>query len=370
MRIGIITHPLVTNYGGILQNFALQTVLKRMGHEVTTTEKKRVVSLPLWKVPLAYGKRILLNVIGKKTPIFLEQKENRLAPFIQQNTLRFQNTYINKKVYNDYKDIESSEYDAFVVGSDQIWRREYFKAIEQNYLKFAENWNVKRIAYAASFGTDKWEYSRKQTRECGRLLKLFDAVSVREKSGVTLCKKYFNVDAVHVLDPTMLLDAEDYIRTFEAANTPISSGSLFVYVLDKSAEKEKVVQQIAKDRGLKPFQVYSEAENVKAPTEERVHPPVEQWLRGFYDADFVITDSFHGTVFSILFKKPFIVFGNEARGMSRFSSLLSTFGLQERLVTDLTKINNLGEIDWNSVYEKLSQLRAFSMNYLTLSLNK
>ncbi len=370
MRIGILTLHLNANYGGILQNFALQTVLKRMGHDVRTIKKKKF-SLPLWKAPLTHGKRILLKILGKgKYPVFYEQKQKRERPIIEQNTSRFVNNYIQIKTYKNYSDIKEEEYNAFVVGSDQVWRPDYFASkIEHAYLKFAKNWEVKRIAYAASFGTDDWEYTPKQTIKCGRLLKLFDAVSVREKSGVVLCKTHFDVDAFHILDPTMLLETKDYIHVFEVANTPPSLGSMLVYILDDSPEKNALIKKIAKEKGLVPFRVNNSKEGYsKAALQERIQPSVEQWIRGFYDAEYVVTDSFHGCVFSILFRKPFIALGNERRGMSRFSSLLNTFGLQERLVTDLTKIKHLGEIDWDSVYEKLSRLRILSMDYLIQSL--
>ena len=90
------------------------------------------------------------------------------------------------------------------------------------YLAFAKDWKqIKRIAYAASFGTDKWEYTLEETRECAALLKLFDAVSVREASAVQLCKNYFQIKAVHLLDPTLLLSKEDYLSLDGVKNTPI-----------------------------------------------------------------------------------------------------------------------------------------------------
>ena len=236
MKIGILTLPLHTNYGGILQAYALQTVLERMGHEVCLIEKKRKpFRLPLWKAPLVYGKRVLKNLAGHPYPIFYEQKVNREEPITRQNTDLFIKRYIKRRIVNDFSELKESDFDAIVVGSDQIWRPKYFNGnIEDAYLKFAEGWNIKRIAYAASFGTDEWEYTAAQTKECARLLKQFDAVSVREASGVDLCRKHFGVEARHVLDPTMLLTAEDYIRLFETAGTPKSPGTLLCYILDET----------------------------------------------------------------------------------------------------------------------------------------
>ena len=344
MRIAILTLPLHTNYGGILQAYALQTVLERMGHEVCIVEKKRKpVTLPLWKVPLVYGKRMLKNAKGRPFPLFYEQKVNREEPFVRQHTDKFICRYIKRRIVGDFSEINESDYDAIVVGSDQIWRPKYFNDnIERAFLDFTEGWDVRRIAYAASFGTDEWEYTRAQTRRCGRLLKRFDAVSVR--------------------DPTMLLEKEDYIRLFENANTPKSNGTLLNYILDDTPEKTALTNRIAKERGLVPFRVNAKSD-INLPIENRIAPSVEQWLRGFYDAEFVVTDSFHACVFSILFNKPFLVVGNQKRGLSRFVSLLGMFGLEDRLITDMN-INNVlfsKVIDYMPINNLLNELKQKSI---------
>lgn len=369
MKIGILTLPLHTNYGGILQAYALQTVLERMGHEVHVIEKKRhLLSIPIQKMPFCYGKRIVKNIIGRKCPIFYEQKYNREQPIIRQNTDKFIKKYIHIAEYDDFSDIKESEYDAIVVGSDQVWRPKYFglNQIENAYLKFAEGWNIKRIAYAASFGTDEWEYNSKQTSECGRLLRMFDSVSVREDSGVDLCKRYFGVDAQHVLDPTMLLGKEDYIKLFTDANTPKSKGNLLCYILDEAEEKKALIKRVADEKGLIPFNVKSQSDDINSPVSERIQPSLEQWLRGFYDAEFVVTDSFHACVFSILFNKPFIVYENLGRGMARFVSLLSTFGIKDRMVTPIDRSQYIGEIDFENVYTNLELYRNFSFGMFSV----
>ena len=365
MKVGILTLPLHTNYGGILQAYALQTVLQRMGHEVCLIEKQRKpLRLPLWKAPLSYGKRILKNLTGNPFPVFFEQKVNREIPIIRQNTDRFLDKYIKRRIVDDFSDIEETDFDAIVVGSDQIWRPKYFSNIEHAYLDFPEGWNIKRIAYAASFGTDEWEYMMEQTNRCAKLLDAFNAVSVREKSGVVLCREHFGVKAKHVLDPTMLLLSDDYIKLFETAGTPESKGTLLCYILDETPEKTALVNKIAKERNLIPFRVNSKSENIMAPLSERIQLPVEQWLRGFYDAEFVVTDSFHACVFSILFNKPFIVYGNAARGLSRFTSLLETFELNDRLFSDWIGIQSLYNINWSKVNITLDAKRKEANDFL------
>ena len=368
MRIGILTLPLHTNYGGILQAYALQTVLERLGHEVCLIEKKRKpLRLPMWKAPLVYGKRVLRNISGHPYPIFYEQKVNREEPITRQNTDKFIKRYIKRRIVDDFSELKESDFDAIVVGSDQIWRPKYFNSnIEDAYLKFAEGWNIKRIAYAASFGTDKWEYTAAQTKECARLLKQFDVVSVREVSGVDLCRKHFSIETQHVLDPTMLLSTEDYIRLFEAAGTPKSPGTLLCSILDETQEKATLIERIAQERKLTPFRINSNVENRIAPVAERIQPPVEQWLRGFHDAEFVVTDSFHACVFSILFQKPFFVAGNQKRGLSRFTSLLDLFDLADRLISTAAKTDSLEtEIPWNCIDTTLNILRQKSTDVIT-----
>ena len=376
MRIGILTLPLHTNYGGILQAYALQTVLERMGHEVVVFDTPNKCPLPpLWKLPLSFAKRILLKSMGRIDRIFIERYNNRVYPVITKEIQPFIDEKIHRKVFANFSKIGAREFDAIVVGSDQVWRSIYFVPmwlgfpIENAYLSFTKGWNLKRISYAASFGTDKWEYNEEQTLHSREALQMFDAVSVREENGVKLCKQYFDVDALHVLDPTMLLDVNEYIELFKQKQTPKSKGNLLNYVLDETDEIERLMKKVASMKKMVPFAVNNpyEGDNTK-PLNQRIKPSVETWLRGFYDADFVITDSFHACVFSIIFKKQFIVIGNKERGMARFESLLKMFGLEERLVDEKVDVNNLYPIDYDKVYNLYGQLKERSLHFLSENL--
>ena len=352
MKIGILTLPLHTNYGGILQAYALQTVLQRMGHEVVVIDKAQYRQLKLYKKPFVYTKRLIKKYIFRKNiRLFSEQYYNQTYPIVSQYTQQFIDKYINRIEVDDLTTLQEKDFDAIVVGSDQIWRPQYYPKIENAYLDFAKSWNIKRIAYAASFGTDKWEYTSKQTRCCAELLRKFNFVSVREDSGMKFCRERFGVEVEHVLDPTMLLDVEDYIGLIQDSNTSKSKGTLLNYILDETQEKKDLIAKIAKEKSLIPFSVNSNVENLTLPVEVRMKISVEQWLRGFHDAEFVITDSFHACVFSILFNKPFIVLGNKKRGMARFHSLLQIFGLEDRLIFDVDfkigKVNKM--IDWKNI---------------------
>lgn len=370
MKIGIVTLPLHTNYGGLLQAYALQTALRRMGYDVEHLQLPADYSEfhPLWKMPLVYCMRALRKYIGGEynIPIFTHPLK-----WIRKNTDAFiasniHPRYLSGKEWNEQL---ANEYDAIVFGSDQIWRPIYAYPIEKYFGSFLGDSKIRRISYAASFGTEDNEYSDEQIALCRKLLSQFCAVSVREKSAVLICKERFGVQAEHVLDPTMLLSKKDYIDLFKQSNTPKSEGTLAVYVLDDNQQIDDFIKKQSLQQGLTPFRINSKVENHKAKLSERQQPPVERWLRAFHDAKFVITDSFHACVFSILFHKPFICIGNKNRGMSRFHSLLSDFSLCDRLV----EINDIGkyeekEIDWPFVDNVLAQKREDAFRFLNLVL--
>ena len=165
-----------------------------------------------------YIKRIIKNLIGRKCFIFYERRKEWEYPIISQHTQKFISEYIHRKIIN-FKNLRENDFDAIVVGSDQIWRPCMFPNIENAYLRFTIDWDIKRISYAASLGVDNWEYSPKQTKECRRLIQKFNAISVREKSSIDLLKKYFNVNACHVLDPTLLIEGSQYPVDCKIANT-------------------------------------------------------------------------------------------------------------------------------------------------------
>lgn len=377
MKIGILTQPLLENYGGLLQCYALQTILKRLGHEAWVVQR---TSGELQ----GFTKKVLFSCIKQFDKIFLGGKlVKRLRPntYAKRNTSYFVLNYINPKT----KLITTTEtlkkcnveqnFEAYIVGSDQVWRPVYSPCINNYFLDFLSPQDrTKRIAYAASFGVDEWEFSEEETSVCKDLIKLFDGVSVREDSATALCEKYLGRnDALHVLDPTMLLEKEDYIRIVEKEKEPKSPGNLFCYILDESSEKNQVVESIASQIDAVPFTQMPKCkltdENLKDRLDDCVYPSVTAWLRAFMDADMVVTDSFHGCVFSIIFNKPFWVIGNHSRGMARFESLLSMFGLEERLIKRTSmSVEFTSPIDWARVNAIKKDWQEKSYNFLKINL--
>lgn len=385
MKIGILTQPLHTNYGGLLQNYALQQVLKGMGHEVETIDWLPIKESAI-KEWLYCQKKLFLSYIKKDVPRPKYQVTNSEANIIGQYTHHFVEKYINlchreARKPEEFAEIDDKySYDAYIVGSDQVWRPKYNGAMTTAmFLDFVKREGVKRIAYAASFGTSEWEYTSSMTEICAQLTQKFDLVTVREKSGVDLCRENFGVKAQHVLDPTMLLCKEDYERLVKEEKEPSSEGSLFHYILDPMEEKKAFIEKVARNQGLKPFTIMPkcQAENrtrkdVKKHIGDCIFPSVTSWLRGFMDASMVIVDSFHGVVFSIIFNKPFWVLGNKERGNTRFESLLGLFDLEDRMITIEDNVNWNRTIDWEWVNEKRisEQLRCVNLLRTELSIMK
>lgn len=372
MRIGILTLPLHTNYGGILQAYALQRVLQGMGHEVVVIDEEKQFRFSLKRRIEMYVKGKLKRLLlGKDAIIYSPEYYKLLWEARTKYTGQFVAEHIARRGVSNISEITEGEFDAFVVGSDQIWRERYaklFPGVRNAFLQFTEGWNVRRISYAASFGTDKWEYNKSDTVTCSVMVQRFDAVSVREASGVELCRDKLSVEATHVVDPTLLLDSTDYIKLIKT-DTSRSQGDLMCYLLDQSTDSSKIVSSIAEAKALKPFSTNTQTENQQLSLEERIQPPVEEWLQGFRDAEFVVTDSFHACIFSILFAKPFVVIGNKSRGMARFESLLQVFGLTDRLVCShedyLSRRETLlRPIDYEQVSRILDEKRSEALEFL------
>ena len=329
MNIIIITQPLLCNYGGLLQNFAMQKILEGMGHKVESVD---YLKLPLFSSFFSYIcswiKTLVLLFTPKRRP-FIKYTHKGFRSLISQEFVK-KHLKLTKSCYN-YSKRMLKKYDVVIVGSDQVWRPKYNYSIEDMYLKFAKGLSVKRIAFAASFGVDNWEYDFKQTRECSKLAKKFDAISVRENTGVNLCKKYLGVEAAWVLDPTLLLAKEDYLSICN--EIPVCNEKyLAVYVLDENPEVIKTYEKEADMHKLVVKKFYAGPKS---------NLTVPEWIAMFRDASYVVTDSFHGTVFSIIFQKNFKCVYNKMRGSTRFESLLDLY---------------------NS--DRLDEMRGFSLNWL------
>ena len=266
--------------------------------------------------------------------------------------------------------------DSFVIGSDQVWRGR-FGRVPTYLLDFLPDDDRRmKVAYAASFGTDDLsEYSAELLTETRRLAQRLNHVSVRERSGVELCEKAWGVEALHVADPTLLLPPDTY-RKLAAESVPTAQDNQFAtYILDKSRGVLSQVEIVSRALGvdavsLLPADPTSIIEYRRHP-KQYARPSVEQWLHAIGSARFVLTDSFHGTVFAILHNVPFITIVNRSRGAARFESLLGELGLVSRMIEPGEQIDQTllaGRIDWDSVNSALCVMRENSMTYLARAL--
>lgn len=355
MKIALLNLPYDNNYGGNLQRYALMKILQDMGHDVTHINLRFHRQLPWYKKPFVYVKRLLKKILlNHHTHINQEKELNETYKQLCSVTDSFYEKYIeHTDVITDIKELRNlTGYDSYIVGSDQVWRKKIAnKYLQTMFLDFLSNdKSSKRIAYAVSMGTTENELNSKEIFYLGALYKRFDAVSVREQSSLSLFETYGWTDpeASVSLDPTLLLNKEDYIALINNAKTKPSEGKIFCYILDDSKEKQKLIEDKEKELEMISFRISLKGNNSVS---------IEQWLRSFNDAEYVITDSYHGLLFSIIFRKPFYLFKNQYRGNARFDSVLDTFGFS-------ADADN-SEFDWNQLSNQLDDKRNQSLAFLS-----
>lgn len=340
-KIAIVTIE-SANYGNRLQNYALQTVLQSMGVEVKTLHRETIDCSAKEQI-----KRLMQNIFQTKASKF-----RRFDGHIE-----FSKIVIGR----DYYPIGiSSQFDYFVVGSDQVWNPYYnFVAGKCDFLTFAND--NQKISYAASFGVSEIPLDR--VKDYAEKLKTFSALSVREKHAARIVKDLTNREATVVLDPTLLLKASEWKIVENKSKYMPKSKYVFVYALGTMCQRFK-----NKIRSLEKEYVIFDVRAIQKNGRELPIGPAE-FLYLLRNADFVLTDSFHATVFSILYHKRFITFNRLGINMnSRIKSLAELIDIQEW-------INKYGElecekiIDYTSVDEILAKERKKSIDFLREALN-
>lgn len=371
MKVCILTYRLHSNFGFLMQAYALQQIVKALGHEPYTVDM-RVKPFSFKEKAKYIVKSILLYVSRRVGYTALPWITSEEQAYIDYHTWQFLKAKLqltpSVRSIRDLKYRVGRQYDFYLVGSDQVWRREFFPRIQTYFFDFLLD-DKKRASYAASFGVSNPNYPPQIVKYCRNLLSKFSAVSVREVDGVRICKEIFGVTAVHVLDPTLLLDKSmylDLIDNNDKVDIP-SSSFMLVYMLDKTIEKIKFVEDLAQSMHLNTYFIKPENVNEVGVNriKECVYPSISTWLKAFEKANFVITDSFHGTVFSIIFQKQFIVLDNPQRGSSRIKSLLSDFSLVDRLYnTDYITNEVFKLIDYSKVNKLLLDKKERSISFL------
>lgn len=379
MKIGILTQPLGHNYGGLLQNWALQTFLKKQGHDPVTINLRKLdtgravgCTAVARQLAIYFMSGCRRNLFRKDASRF-DPKYLSLREFMTEN-LRV-SAPVNPPLYG--AEPELSNLDAIIVGSDQVWRVSYSPNILNYFCDFigAGECRSKKIAYAASFGSSEDEYTDELREHCSQLLKRFDAVSIREKSGVQTCLTMFGAEAQHVADPVLLLSSDEYLGLVRSNGEGSRVGA---YLLDSNLKKLSLVRAVATYLDVEfcpliPIATDDSAiSRLKAANRPYCGPEV--WLARIRNSKCMVTDSFHGVCFSIIFHRPFVVIGNRRRGLDRFHSILGMLGLESRLVdedvyTGIVEQIVSTEIDWADVDRRLDAFRVESIAFLEEALS-
>lgn len=380
MKIAILTQPLGTNYGGILQAFALQRILAKLGHESIILN--RVKGYPsFWELMYRIGsflkcifrrfvkhdkRYILSNPFNKGDySVFavVMPDNSKLKNFIQANI------HISKPMYDTSslrRYVRKLRPDCIIVGSDQVWRQAYSPCITNFFLDFLntkEFQSISRYSYAASFGETQKVMTARNLNKCSSLLKYFDGVSVREEAAVAFLKNSMGFDTAQVvLDPTMLLAEDEYYKLMDE-NDRKASG-ITGYILDATPDKDYILYDISDILHKSYTKILDNHTNKTLCLES-----VSKWLASIAYSDFVVTDSFHGCVFSIIFRKQFLAIANSERGIDRFDTLLGRLGLKDRLVfskADYEKRRTffLQPIDYSRIESVLNDLKNTSLEFL------
>lgn len=368
LKISLITRHAVPNYGSLLQTFATYKALSSLNYDcqiidyIIEEEKAKGICLALLKRNTKWNKNfirrlifILYNGLNYRMMYFLFEKRNK---YLSLNKTREYNSLEELK-----KDIPDG--DIFCSGSDQLWGSIGSSDYDPVYfLKFVPK-GKKCISYAGSFGTDV--ICNSLSEKICELFENYSHISVREQSAKDILSEQ-KIKSEVVLDPTLLLEKNQWEKIFKLRDNA-KSKYLLIYQLHNNKEFDNYAKELAKRKKLKIFRITSTLYNVFKKGKKYYLPSVEKFLDCFYNAQCVITDSFHGTVFSIIFNKQFVSISPGVTS-TRIDNLLETFNLTKR---KLNKSNDFElideEIEWKSVNVRLSKLRQESIDWLKNSLD-
>lgn len=332
MKIGIITcwQP-DDNYGTQIQCFALQQYLRLQGHEAFLIRYLR--ESDQIKTPLHKRLFKIFNIIKLLKYIFrsIEKKRSlKETMYHNRGAPGFREKYLDMSIfYNSYSELKANPPDAelYIVGSDQVWNISYLQKnnINAHFLNFGSE-AIKRISYAASFGFSLSDLNQKYGTLIAPLLKRFSAVSVRESTGLEICNHLGISNAVQVCDPTLLLDTTDYLDILEDEKWKRPEKKyIFIYALiSQSLLSIKQVQDWAVKNNLDV--IYTSAHG-KVDNYKKYYATIPEWIYLIANAEYVITNSFHGAVFSLLFHKKVAVYPLCLKSGASTNSRLDTLNM-------------------------------------------
>lgn len=311
--VGIVGWWYGKNYGSALTYYALHEVVEGLGYDT-----------------------LMLEWPWKKRP-FPPVSDNFVRRFAKKHyNMSAQYTFDEYPSLNDH-------IGTFLVGSDQLWNYWDSKDMGDYYMLDFVRADRKKISYATSFGHPEYPAPEEVCRRQAAVLQTFDAVSVREDDGVKICREKFGVEATQVLDPVFLCPEERYREIMAEADVSFGRPYLLAYVLSPDREKGEMLKAAADGLGLELLIILDGQTDIEENMRRlgiqnvRRNVGIEEWLAYIGNASFVVTDSFHGTCFSVIFKKQFLCIRNRARGISRFDTLLSRLGLERFAVDNISQ---------------------------------
>ena len=389
MKIGIVTYVKCDNYGAELQAFALQWKLNSLGYdaEVINLEKrnidmKRNPDVIIGAIKQRFKQEGVFAIVSIARK-FIETKkritdEDKYKAVNENKHKLFENFFENKVKHSDkyytldeISNATDLKYDVYIAGSDQIWNYIHTDRLDVYFLMFANKFKAKKISYAASVSI--YDIPKKWRAAYKTYFENIDVLSVRELHGAELVSKYSNKKAEVVLDPTFLLTKEDWVR--EVANDcGVEGDYLLIYTLSGSPHIRKMAHDIARHLNLKVVNIksgYSDEPDDGTINVYEIGPA--EWVGLWSKAKYVVTDSFHGTAFSINFNIPFTTLVNPNSMMnSRVLSILKIMNLESRIVYDTLKGDlkpNDIALDFTETNRILKQLKEKSLNFLLHALN-
>lgn len=348
------------NYGAVLQAAALESHLKGRGFEVMHIDFIPEIKNASLSKYIKYYIRNIFKCFGFIKTIKNEDVVQHCGVFEE-----FRNVYITRttKKYKNLKQLRelNNQFDAVVVGSDQVWRTLYTSGHGLVYFLSFVNDKCKKISYAASFGVDFWEEkSQKITKLIKNDIKRFDSISVREDSGVKLCNQVFNVNAQHVLDPTLLIGREFFDTIIDDnIDSNFVPSEIVYYKLDVDKPFLKFISTLGENLNYDVENIYYSKKGI-----EYQYIPVSEWLFKLRTSKLIVTDSYHCICFAILFEKPFIYIPTKSRGMTRIESLLGLFNLENHICHDYSTLSDIDSVDYTNIQIKLGLLREASIKFL------
>ena len=355
-KIGILTYHRAYNYGAVLQTYALQSAIQKLDYNVEIIDYRCDYSENIG------SEKSIKNIIKF---ILSGHRINQT----KKKFIKFRNDKLNLSNDNFNRDnIEkvADSYEVYIVGSDQVWNYQGSNFDKTYFLDFVKQ-NMKKKSYAASFGISG--IPPKYEKEYIRLLNEFNDISVREKQGVNIINNLLGKDCKLVLDPTLLLSKNEWKEKASITNRIIKEKYLLIYSFGMTDSIYSTAKKIAKERNLKIIMISNSLRYYKNITKFKGCGPLE-FLNLFYYADFIITNSFHGTAFSINFKKEFFVETSQGQAVSvnsRIKCFLELLSVEKR---DLQYANETIPVNYNKINQKLIELRKESMKYLKMIIEK